>query len=246
MESNDVLRILHERFFEKEQKMRMHVIAMAGILMVGLAGLAQGAFIEQSPVPWWTGSQGNPCTDSNGNQWGAYQVQGAVDTWSSWLAMNWDGGSWVGPNPSGGGRPAYSHADGLMNSGPGFPTETPGLTFKPDTMGNYSWYGSLSCYDWGQNDPTQVTFGKFDGSTNWTQLYQINVVHGGTLDLSSIPQLQNIPLTTGDKLVLIAQSTGYYSYGSVYPENSGIGLAPEPATMSLLGIGLLSLLRRRQ
>ena len=201
------------------------------VVLVGLtlATATHAAFVDQWSVPWFDNTNGNPYTDGAGNQWGAYQASwNDSTTWSNYTLLGWNNGSWGDNNPMYWSSPALKGANG--NSGTG------ALVFTPGQNGTYSFYGTMNFWNSADSWATVwIQMVKFTGSTG-AVLAGGSFHNADTLYLSSVAELQDIPMTTGDKLALVMTCTSGV-YGNAILNNTGIGFVPEPATLGLLVFG---------
>ncbi len=227
-------------------------MTLAVLLCVAVStgiAMGDGGFVEENDTPYWTGTtagstDGNPYTDANGNTWLAarapdYNGSNCVDltqyvthTWST----SW-GGYW-----NGAGNADYWPGE-LMRCG-GNNNEVSALIFTPDQAGDYSFYG-VPISSGGTLNGVYYSILKFSGTAG-------TIIHSGltysytTDDLSAVSAVQNISLNEGDSLGIISmvRANGYWTNMDV--TGVGIGLVPEPATMTLLAMGLVPAIMRRR
>jgi len=217
------------------------MLTLMGLALICASGASAG-FARQWTVPYW--SDTNPHTDANGNQWAVYQINATSDAATAdWKAMTWNGSKWSGPDAVYG-QPYYGSDQALTVGGWDGANRNSGLSFMAGATGLYSWTGSL-LFAWDQNNRgITVNFGTFTGTT-FTSLYSTPLAAGASLDLASIPQLQNLSVNAGSTMGFSLIQSGPWNWGYSQVQNVGIGLVPEPALASLLALGCLVLGARR-
>jgi hypothetical protein len=217
---------------------------LAVVLMCSM-GTARADFVKTYTMPWYTDA--NPHADGNGNAWTTYQIDSdtsGLTSATNWLPMTWNNGTWFGPSQVYG-HPAYYSSQSLTWGGwDGGHYRNTGLSFTAGTAGEYSWIGTFAPWD-SDGRATTLGFAKYDG-TQYTSLYSCNVASGSSINLAGIPELQNIPVTEGQMLVLAIAQPGYWGWGNATINSIGFGYSvPEPLTIGFLTMGSLMLRRRK-
>lgn len=166
----------------------------------------------------------NPQTDANNNVWAVYDVDdsnlaGTYKLFSNYNLMTFYSGPtydywlgvvnrWTHPSYGQGESPLLSS---LWTDVSPKAVYLGAMTFNPAVAGTYRFNGAIQGADWdvygGYND-TVLTFGKFDSTGKWTEFYSVQVAHNAQFIVSSVAQLQGIPLGVNEKLVLLVRSTG--------------------------------------
>lgn len=216
-------------------------------LLAGLALASQGqaGFMKTWAFPGFSGTDANPYTYADGNQWGAY-LAGRDEQAATLTPLTWandeawkSGNAQYWPNIYGGWNGTPKIRGGAYDVG--------ALTFSPGVSGAYSLTGSAVFYQSAGYSNITFQIYKISGAST-TELYNIGHTAADTLVFANVTSLQNIVLATGDRLVLLAQSGYDGTFGEVRLADAGIGLAavPEPASLGLLALGGLALARRRR
>jgi len=226
------------------------MIAIAMLAALAMAPMSHASFVKTWSFPVFTGTDGstagNPHTDADANQWGAYGLDRStelavtllpwVDSSSSW---------WTSDNA------AYVPGTKVIRGG-GHATDEGMLSFSPGVNGEYSLTGTTSVYvsnnsgdGWRGID---LRILKVSSGGARTTLYEdAACLDGATLVFANVANLQNISLTTTDSLWLWVTSNAGGEYGEMGLADAGLGLVgqvPEPASLLLLGACALMLLKR--
>ncbi len=178
-------------------------------------------------VPWWVGSVDRQdkalYTDGIGNNWGFYESVGRNDefmSWSSYTPMDaqLEGSTrfWKGVNAQ-----AKANSEGRLARISGFyEPYTSGIysdhyngaiVIEPVAPGLVSWFGEVYCRVWSYDGPLNLEFVKFD-----TRDFPIHIhtevielsspASPDTVDLSQVPELQNISVKQGERLAMVART----------------------------------------
>ncbi len=206
-------------------------------------------------VPWWVGSVETETeaiyTDNNGNVWKYCESVGRVDEYLNWEAYKpmiaqLDGSTryWQGEFAQ-----ARANEEGRLGRISGFWDNAPwgkypiryngAIVLEPSIPGIYSWYGQVYCRVWAGDGPLKVDFVKFSDK-NFPTLLHTEILEEGTIwgaptvDLTQIPELQNISLKAGEKLAMVARATNIYTH-VVAEFETPIGITIEEGSCIELG-----------
>jgi hypothetical protein len=220
------------------------LIAITMLAGLALAPLGQAGFIKTWAFPGFSGTDANPYTYADGNQWGAY-LAGRDEQAATLTPLTWandevwkSGNAQYWPNIYGGWNGTPKIRGGAYDVG--------ALTFSPGVSGVYSLTGSAVFYQSAGYSSITFQIYKISGATT-TELYNIGQTEADILVFANVTSLQNVALATGDRLVFLAQSGYGGTFGEVRLADAGIGLAavPEPASLLLLGLCAVGFLKRR-
>jgi hypothetical protein len=234
----------------------LRLFLMVALMIAACLSVANAGYIAQYSVPWIAGTTvgsttGNPYTDPAGNTWRYTDTNfSASPNWTTddgRVSMVWGSDSQWHATASGG-LPLVDHLDGVRMAG-GSEPYVGALEFTAAKSGTYGFTGSFGAYG-----PTgkrlYFPVAEQTGAGPASLLTEINVTGNDdfqSVSLDAIPSLQNIALSTGDKLVFLVanKDAGQYAYANL--SNMKIGYTPEPGTILLLisGAMTLLLLRRR-
>ena len=228
-------------------KSTVFLMVMVAVLSIALPAMAKD-------IPWYTNTNGNPYTDTDGDTWAVYQIADSGTTyqdWSNYTAMTWNStdSRWDGYLLKYG-HPVYKIDGGMKNlDAAGYQCcRRSALTFDPAVSGNYSWTGKLRYQDNNGSRTATICFGKFSSLDVWSLSHSVDMTENQELDLATVTELQNISVGDGERMaIVITPPSG--SIAALYFDSdtdNQTGITPEPATMTLLLLGLPFALRRRR
>jgi hypothetical protein len=172
-------------------------------------------FVRQFPVPWWEGPAGHSFKDSQGNEWGIFQLAlSDARDFSKYRPMVWATNQWAGPTAMYD-QPSYSKGE-LTGSRNG--AYTAGLVFTPKEVGRYSWSGTIGFQSSIGNTYLEIL--KLDHQQGET-LYSGWHGKGTSLNLSSLPALQNVELRAVGKIIMLVTGEAG-QFGKVSLNDAGI------------------------